>query len=242
MKTKRKAIPKALDHQVRDQCDGACANPSCREWASSTHELHHIDGDRANSVLDNLILLCANCHSREQAGIITGDEIQVWKSRAKIGNLPLPKAIAPPSPSVGTNYGIVAERIEKLTVNLAGGKPNGPVLLAGTIGANPDMREYANYLVARYIDWRKKSDLYWPPVKGKRFKGGAAHGILCQGYKSVSALRIPDHRFFEWVEATQGKIDNTIFGKHNSKNYSTWEEFLQERHGKNAKPNSQGPV
>ena len=31
-------------------------------------QVHHIDGNRHNSSLDNLIILCANCHSRIHRG------------------------------------------------------------------------------------------------------------------------------------------------------------------------------
>jgi hypothetical protein len=231
MKSSRKPIPSAVAHQVRDQCDSACANPSCRQWNTSTHELHHIDGDSSNSTAENLILLCANCHSKEQSGIITREEILIWKSRAKLGNLPLPKEIIPPQTRVETNNGMIVGRVEKLKVTLSGGSKKADFVFPGTIGANLDMREYANRLVKRYIEWRMKSDQYWPSAKRQPFKAGAAHGILCKGYGSQSVLKIPAHRFFEWVNSAQQKIDGTIFGKQQTKNYSTWEEFLEERHG-----------
>jgi hypothetical protein len=231
MKKKRKPIPKAIEHQVREECFQACANPTCRKWNTATHELHHIDGDRSNSVYENLILLCANCHKLEQAGIITAQEITIWKSRAKIGRLPLPKEAMPPMNSVqGDNYGVMAERIEKLTIKLGGGKSKSSEVFPATIGANADMREYANRLVKRYIDWRKNSEKYWPDTKRKPFSPSSAHGILCEGFGSQSVLRIPDHRFEAWVCSAQKKIDRTIFGQQQPKNYSTWEEFLKERH------------
>lgn len=31
-------------------------------------EVHHVDGDRSNNTVNNLIILCANCHSRIHRG------------------------------------------------------------------------------------------------------------------------------------------------------------------------------
>lgn len=93
MTIKRQSIPKAIEHQVREQCGQACANPACRKWNTAAHELHHIDGDRSRSILDNLILLCANCHSEEQQGIISLSQIVTWKKRAESGSLPPPSIV-----------------------------------------------------------------------------------------------------------------------------------------------------
>lgn len=232
MKPKRKTIPSALAHQVRDQCDGACANPSCREWNSSTHEIHHIDGDRSNSTLENLILLCSNCHSKEQSGIITRQELEVWKGQAKLGRLPWPRQPLPAvAPIMGDNYGVIGSHvhIENLTVKQPRRGSSKSPLIEGTIGANADMRDYANYLVKRYIKWRKMG--IEQGIDRRRFSPGSAPSILAEGFGSQTVLMIPSHRFAEWLLAAQKKIDNTIWGKQNpNRNYHTWEEHQQQRH------------
>lgn len=39
-------------------------------------QVHHIDKDRSNDSLDNLIILCANCHLKVHSGkVILTDEI-----------------------------------------------------------------------------------------------------------------------------------------------------------------------
>lgn len=153
MKSKRKPIPSGLAHQVRDQCDSACANPSCRQWNTSTHELHHIDGDRSSTTLENLILLCANCHSKEQAGIITQDEIAIWKARAKLGNLPLPKEIMPASTSI---------RAKKIVVNFHPTAPKPPPKSKypkNAIGSDANLVNYIDYLFGLAIE-------YWEGAEG----------------------------------------------------------------------------
>jgi hypothetical protein len=103
----------------------------------------------------------------------------------------------------------------------------------GLIEADPDMRTYANYLVGRYIEWRKKG----ASIDGRRFSPGSAHGILGEGFGSPSSvLLIPQTRFQKWVAQAQAKIDRAAWGrgnkKRNGRNYHTWEEHLEERHGK----------
>ena len=45
-----------------------CENCKLSEWFSIEIklELHHIDGDRTNNILENLQLLCPNCHSNTE--------------------------------------------------------------------------------------------------------------------------------------------------------------------------------
>ena len=47
----------------RDACDrcGWCEKPEGAKY--STCELHHKDGNNHNHLLDNLVMLCPNCHS-----------------------------------------------------------------------------------------------------------------------------------------------------------------------------------
>jgi hypothetical protein len=233
MKTKRQSIPKAVEHQLREQCGQACANPDCRKSNTATHELHHIDNDRSRSVLENLILLCANCHSEEQQGIISPAKIDMWKRMAEFGYLRSQAVQHPPTSTVmRDNHGIVAEQVHvgNLTVNLKKELSGKAPMMPGTVGADADMRDYANYLVKRYIAWRKKG--IEKGIDRRRFVPASAQGILCEGLGAESAHMVAQKRFFDWVSQAQRKIDATVWGKMNRhRNYHTWEEHLKERHG-----------
>jgi len=115
-------------------------------------------------------------------------------------------------------------------------KGKGSAPIPGTIGADPDMRTYADYLVKRYIDWKKRSDDFLveqgrPPKS--LFRPAATHRILGREFGSGSSVyQIPQGRFFDWVAKTQLRIDQTLFGKKNRhRNYSSWDEHLVKRHG-----------
>lgn len=46
--------------------DKVCEMCGIRDWNGRelVFELHHIDGNRNNNSLDNLMILCPNCHSQ----------------------------------------------------------------------------------------------------------------------------------------------------------------------------------
>jgi hypothetical protein len=233
MAPNRKKPTKAVEHQVREQCGQACANPTCREWSTATHQLHHIDGNRANSVRENLILLCASCHTRQIAGIISESDVRLWKRMAESQALPPPKGQLGASTIMRDNYGVAAQTVNVATLNVRRERQSSGrrQITPGLIEADPDMRAYATYLVKKYIDWRKKGQR----IDGRSFSPASAHGILAEGFGSESALLIPQERFHKWVIQAQRKIDRTTFGRINSKrgvrNYHTWEEQLAQRHG-----------
>lgn len=51
-----------LDDRVKDR---KCENCGITEWCNKPAplELHHVDGNRFNNELDNLQILCPNCHT-----------------------------------------------------------------------------------------------------------------------------------------------------------------------------------
>lgn len=233
MKSARKRPARSLEHQIREECGQACANPKCREWSTATHELHHIDQDRSNSVKSNLILLCASCHNKQQVGVISESDVMLWKRMAEAGFLgPLKGSPSASGPSMRDNFGVAATTVNINKVHVRRGESKGPrEVTPGLIEADPDMRTYATYLVGRYIDWRKKGQ----HIDRRHFSPGSAHGILGEGFGSAtSVLLIPQARFHSWVESAQAKIDRTVWGqmnkRKNGRNYHTWEEHLAQRH------------
>lgn len=232
-------IAKAVEHQVREECGQACANPKCRAWSTAKHQLHHIDGDRSHSSRENLILLCASCHGQQIAGIISEADVNLWKRMGEAGALPPPSGQAPQHVAVlvGDNYGIAAQNVTVGTVKVSRERRSTQrrEVTPGLIEADPDMRTYATYLVAKYIEWRKKGQ----KIDGRNFSPGSAHSILSEGFGSpTSVLLIPQGQFQSWIAQAQRKIDRTTFGGINNsrgtRNYHSWEEHLVERHRERA--------
>lgn len=236
-KPKRITPTKALERRVILEARGQC--PWCEKPVVAAEvEIHHIDGDRSNSVFENLLLTCRNHHGQIEGNLIPHWEVmlkkQMLSNPSVIERLGLmPKAAHQPAPTLigGDNHGVAGQQVNIGTLNIPRQKGAGRrSITPGLIEADPDMRTYATYLVKRYIDWRKKGGRMDP----RKFSPGSAHGILAEGFGSPdSVLLIPQARFLDLVRSAQNKINATIFGKINSgkgkRNYHTWEEHLSER-------------
>ena len=234
---KRKALTKRLERQVIVEARGQC--PWCEKPVLAAEiEIHHIDGDRSNNSHENLILTCRNHHGQIGAQVIPLWEVIVKKQMLsnpqemeRLGFVP--KSTSEPQPALvnGVNNGIAAQKVEIGTFNMPPRSFKGRrEITPGLIEADPDMRTYANYLVKRYIDWRKKGEA----IDGRPLKRGSAHGILAEGFGSPdSVLLIRQERFFAWVDQAKAKINRTTFGKINSSkgypNFHSWEEHLEQR-------------
>jgi hypothetical protein len=240
-KPKRKTLTKALQKRLIMEAQSCC--PWCEKPMQHDEvEFHHIDEDRSNNSFENLILVCRNHH-----GQITSKAIPLWdvvlkkqilcnrNEMERLGFLkPAPTRPAPSGPKIGRdNNGIAANEVHVENLHLHRDKKAGRrEITPGLIEADPDMRTYATYLVKKYIAWRKKGSI----VDSRKFNPRSAHGILGKGYGSTdSVLLITQARFHRWVTDAQKKIDGTSFGRINKgkkiRNYHSWEEHLQQRHG-----------
>jgi hypothetical protein len=248
-KPKRKSLTKALQRQVFCEAGSKC--PWCDvPLTPAIAEIHHIDFDRTNNSIENLILVCRNHHGEIGKQVIPHWEVMLKKQMLcnpgvlerlgltakpkaeQKGSRPLRKAKPKKSPIVnGDNHGIAGlhVNIETATFKTSNGKgrrENTP----GLIESDPDMRTYATDLVARYIEYRlngqKIEDSRRNPrrARPRPFSPGAAHTILGTKFGSQkSVLLISQSRFQEWVRETQKKIDGTTLGKINrSKRYPNY--------------------
>jgi hypothetical protein len=235
-KTSRRAPIKAeIKHKLNDQFGSACA--VCRETTSAKLEIHHIDGDAQNSALENLLLICGGCHNEFSRGTKCEADARMFKRMAETGFLPPRKGSteAGPAPTHvvnhGHNSGVMAQNVNigsiKVPRDRRGKSAND---LPGTIGANPDMRTYAKYLVGKYIECRQKGER-WVQQYKRAFNPGSAHGILGEGFGvSNSVYEIPQRHFHVWVKSAQSKIRRTVFAKNlDHEFFHSWEEHLRQR-------------
>lgn len=109
-------------------------------------------------------------------------------------------------------------------------KGKSPRDLPGTIGADTDMRTYAQYLVDKYIKCRLEGEKRIQQHK-RPFNPGSAHCILGEGYGVTNSVyQISQSSFHEWVAAAQAKIRRTVFAKRLPHDiFHTWEEHLRQR-------------
>ncbi|WP_161978303.1 HNH endonuclease signature motif containing protein [Sphingomonas oligophenolica] len=81
----RPAIPAALRRDVLVEAGHRCAVAGCGEHTYL--EIHHIDHDRENNRLENLILLCRKHHSMAHADVIDRTALRQYKERLKAAEL-----------------------------------------------------------------------------------------------------------------------------------------------------------
>jgi HNH nuclease len=76
----RKSIPESIKTQIRIEAKHCCS--IC--GASSPLEFHHIDENRENNSLENIILLCCNHHREFHKGNIKRKELELYKRKLSI--------------------------------------------------------------------------------------------------------------------------------------------------------------
>ncbi|WP_291321663.1 HNH endonuclease signature motif containing protein [Desulfonatronospira sp.] len=65
-----------------DAYDPLCAH--CGFGVPAVLEVAHIDGDRTNNAVDNLVILCPNCHKMHDLDLISTETITQMRDRPKI--------------------------------------------------------------------------------------------------------------------------------------------------------------
>lgn len=80
--SKRPYIKASVVREIKLEARHRCM--VCKE--TSALETHHIDGNRENNYIENLILLCAVCHKRADGGKITRKELLEYKRKAHSAN------------------------------------------------------------------------------------------------------------------------------------------------------------
>lgn len=222
----RKPLPKRLEKQVFQRFGSTC--PFCNESDISVLQIHHIEpfAKVQKHELENLILVCANCHGRITAGEISTEAVHRKKEETTAGNHSQ-TTMHPKTNLVNVinsnNNGIVANTLIIKSASLARYSPT----LNGTIGSDRDMRNYAKYLIDRYHKF-KRDDV------GKQDMNYQQFYMAIKRNFGAKWDHIPSGRFQELVFFIQERINKTILGKKNKaggvKNYKTLDEYLAE-HG-----------
>lgn len=220
-----KAQEKRLIIEARGQCPW-CDGPD----AEGVLEIHHIDGDASNTVLENLIVACPTHHAKIERGDIPETAVRMKKlallspaEGAKLGVLPGIYL------TQSTVTGDVAHIINKITVRQPE-KP-GRIILPGTIGSSPRHYNYIEYLVKRLAEFREAGASYGQRRKNKVHAGTVRRQIE----NDVGALPkdLPLEDFEPLVEKLHGKILNTALGRNRRAQglrcFHSFEEHPQQR-------------
>jgi len=215
---KSPAIPSLVKKKVFQECASTCA--FCGEEDVAALEIHHVKSreEGGSSTYPNLILVCANCHSRITSGQITAVEVAKKKFMLMQHRLrPQPAQGGTTSVTVNdtVNSGIIAGN---LTIK---GAPR-PKLMptAGSIATDLARRNYILHLIKRYIEFKSADK-----TQGK-FRPVIYNTIEKEFGATWDA--VPLDRFEDLAAYLKSRIDKTIVGKRNArlnyKNYSGFED------------------
>lgn len=222
----RKSVPSFIKKKVTQESQSTC--PFCGEDDVSTAQFHHIRpvAEGGSNSLENLIYICANCHSKVTQGQISHGEVVRVKEMLLDGEHPQLKSAGKSNVihadfTRGTNSGVVANRIDKVEIRTTRKSVNlNPP--DGSIASSLSHRNYTKYLIDRYHKFKKIE-------VGQE---GMKYPILYQQVKKQFGAKwdmIPLHRFDELVTYLQGRIDKTKHGRGQKagarKNYSEFAEY-----------------
>ncbi|WP_281309751.1 HNH endonuclease signature motif containing protein [Flavobacterium flavigenum] len=194
-------------------------------------QFHHIDENSANTILENLISVCPNCHSLIGEKAITEKEVLIkkenlkndyllslkeYKSSIEISNSTLN------TPILGNNN-VVNLTIKSAQKKIIQKYPE------GSIGQNVIMYGYSKYLADRYSEFKN----FELKSKGQVFNYASFYGKVKKDFKSGGFFHIPQTRFLELTSYLQRNIDRTVLAKINkskgvTRNYISLEDYQSE--------------
>lgn len=227
---RRTKPPRQVEKRVFQEAGSQCA--FCPEDSVASLQLHHIDGDPLNHDFENLLLVCANCHTKITGGVLSATTVRDRKrALPQLGSA----AATMPAVAVSINAsqfkGDIAQSITKITTR---GSPR-VKHPDGSLGADLRKKGYIDYLIAQYYKYREADLSYGRQV-------AFSHGVLHKGIQRTFGHKtffMPVEFFPKLVDYLHHKIDKTIQGKRNAKrgapNYHSFEEHLNEH-------NHSGPV
>ena len=230
----KKSIPKKTEKLIYQEAGNKCS--FCEEDNVHVLEIHHIVSREEGGTNEpgNLLLVCANCHSKVTSEVISKDEVMAKKSEL-IYTRPR-KSTGPSTTHVLSVAGDVSGSIFANVMNFpsSGKKVRKPKINypIDSIGADLKKKNYLDYLIRRYYEYRQADKSFGASGHATKFHYSEIHTSIAKIFKAKTFF-IPIHRFDEVCLYVQSRIDKTILGRNNKskgiKNYSGHQEYLLEQ-------------
>jgi hypothetical protein len=227
MPKKRLTLSKTTEKRAFQQAGSVCG--FCPEHEIASLQVHHIDSDPSNNVLENLLVVCATCHTKITGGLISEADVRTkkreveWRHGQRTAHTPT--AAVNVSITSSSFRGDVAQNLTKI---VAASRPRIAHPL-GSLGADLRKKGYVDYLLTRYFQYRKADGSY-----GSRrpFSHAEIHRTI-QSEFGHKTFFMPAEFFERLVQFLQSRINRTILGRNNSSkhvpNYHSYEEHLLQQ-------------
>lgn len=229
-KKQRKTVTSLLSKKLYQEADNRC--PFCCVADVAVLEIHHLDGNPSHNEVENLIVVCGNCHSKITRGEISPADVHTKKMELfwtrRTAQTPAEKT---PRQSVTVNAANVSDSIIANNVNI--GRKRAPRMQysADAIGADTVKKGYVDYLLKHYYDYRKADASYG---SFRPFSHAEIHTTIHSRFKAKTFF-IHVSRFIELCDYIKGRVDQTIQGKRNRSrgiaNYDSFERYEAEQLG-----------
>jgi len=230
MGNKKPSIPAKIQKLIFQESGSRCA--FCGMEDIHALEIHHLKSreDGGGDEPENLILVCSNCHSQITYGVISMADV-VTKKRELIYSKPREKAPSSRLKVVHIN-GNVKDSIVANVVKISNAKKLGNKYPEGSVGADVMKKNYLDYLIHKYFDFRKADPSFGAFDHAERFHHAEIHTSIRKRFKAKTFF-VLIHRFQEECQYIQERVDKTILGKRNKsqgiRNYQNFDEYTKEQ-------------
>ena len=206
---KRTRVTELQKKKLQQEVNSCC--PFCGNAEAATWEFHHINGDRNQSELNNLILVCGSCHNRITKGEISEADVRFKKNMILSGcfeqKQPPKENLSPENTVIYFgDKGVVNQNVynsSKVSLRVA------PAL--DSFAANADARNTLNAMVKQLAEYRVKGN----PKLNYKTIFPAIHKDLARHFGATSSLNIGINHKQEVFDYLQKKIDATMQGRIN---------------------------
>lgn len=224
----RKSVSSLLCKKLYQEADNRC--PFCGVADVAVLEIHHIDSDPSNNQIENLIVVCGNCHTKITRGEISQAAVYSKKMELLLANrTSLRKGEKSPMQSVNVNAVTVNDSIIANTVTLNRKRSPRMQYPMDSIGADVIKKGYIDYLIKRYYDYRQ-ADASYGSIRS--FSYAEIHTTIQRRFKAKTFF-IHISRFEELCDFIKGRVKQTIQGKRNRShyipNYDSFESYEAEQ-------------
>lgn len=217
----RKTVSALTSKKLYQEADNRC--PFCGVADVAVLEIHHIDGDPSNNQIENLMVVCGNCHSKITRGEISPADVHAkkmelfWTHKAS-----LRRAEKSSRQSVNVNATSVSDSIIANTVTFGHKRSPRMQYPVDSIGADTIKKGYIDYLIKRYYDYRQADASYGSL---RPFNHAEIHTTIQRNFKAKTFF-IHVSRFEELCDYIKSRVDQTIQGKRNrSRGISNCDSF-----------------